>query len=166
MVNSIYTIWQCRFEYGTTLITNHIMNKNIRFLLLVLSCLVLGCQPKDPRAKNLVPGRGQILLNDVPLAGASISFNTAPDNKFGISSAGRSDGHGNFTLTTFLPKDGTHPGNYFVSISATEAAGEFIPPPEFRSLISERYNDPQTSGIVVEIPAKGSRNIVINLQSE
>jgi len=149
-------------------------------IVLISLLLICGCQPRDPRAKNLVRGQGQILLDGAPLAGATVAFRAVPENAFPYSSIGVTDEKGEFTVRTFLPNDGIHPGQYRAMVIAQvqinalsaeeidrrEAAGLPIPNAVFRSLIPERYSDPDTSGIVVDIPDRGDRNIVINLQSE
>ena len=147
-------------------------------------CLLFstGCgSEKDPRARHLVPARGTITIDGAPLGGATIIFAPTENNQFSVQSATMSDQNGRFELTTFLPGDGIHPGNYNVTvfkdetfnsvsdeeIARMEASGRGVSYDIItRSLIPTRYNSSETSGLTIEIPARGNRNISISLESE
>ena len=152
-------------------------------LLVVCFFLLTGCgSPKNPRAKDLVPGTGNITVNGEPLIGAMISFIPAEDNQFATQSVAMSDVKGYFEATTFTSSDGIHPGNYIVTVICDEDTGprpsaEAIAEMEAqgkpissgdttRSQIPVRYNSPQTSGLTLEIPPKGHRRLSIALESK
>lgn len=151
----------------------------IVFVLLSM-ILSFGCTKKDPRAKNLVQIDGRVLLDEVPLENASFQFYPFDENEFVRSASGKSNKNGCFSATSFLPGDGIHPGKYRVAVIAEEitnalssekileleSKGAPVPLPIFKSKIPERYKDPETSGIVIEIPKKGDKNIVIKLESK
>ena len=69
-----------------------------------------------------VPVRGRVLLDDVPVPGATVLL--VPEQG-GHPANGRTDANGVFRLTTFKPNDGALPGRYTVVVTKTEA----IPPP-------------------------------------
>ena len=164
------------------------MNLPIRLPFVGLLCFFValfalsGCRPaKDPRARNLVPAKGHITMDDEPLAGATIIFIPSEDNKFDSQSSTFSDLKGYFELTTFTPGDGIHPGNYSVTVLKNEYSNSISDeeiarqkakgqPLSYdiitRSLIPTRYNSKETSGLNVEISPKGNRNISISLESK
>lgn len=149
-------------------------------LLLFSAALSLGCSHKDPRARNLVRVHGKVLLDAAPLVDASLKFHPFEENEFVHAAVGKARENGRFNITTFLPEDGIHPGKYRVAVISEEitnalppekilemeAKGMPVPLPIFKSLIPKRYNDPETSGIVVEVPRQGKKDILIELHSK
>jgi len=89
--------------------------RRISWLLLVVP-LAAGC------GSGPVPVRGRVLLDDVPVPGATVLLVPAAG---GHPATGRTDANGVFRLTTFKPDDGALPGRYTVVVTKTEA----IPPP-------------------------------------
>ena len=69
-----------------------------------------------------VPVRGRVLLDEVPVPGATVLLVPAEG---GHPAWGRTDADGVFRLTTFKQNDGALPGKYTVVVTKTEA----IPPP-------------------------------------
>ncbi len=69
-----------------------------------------------------VPVRGRVLLDDVPVAGATVLL---MPSKGGHPASGLTDANGTFRLWTYKPYDGALPGEYKVVVAKTDA----IPPP-------------------------------------
>ncbi|HBJ38524.1 MAG TPA: hypothetical protein DDZ51_27970 [Planctomycetaceae bacterium] len=65
-----------------------------------------------------VPVTGQVLYQGKPVEDARITFHGRTDAG-GRSASGKTDGQGNFSLTTFKSGDGAVPGDYTISISKT-----------------------------------------------
>jgi hypothetical protein len=89
--------------------------RRVWWLMLVVP-VVAGC------GGGPVAVRGRVLLDNVPVAGATVLLVPA---KGGHPAQGFTDANGVFRLTTFKPDDGAFPGQYKVVVTKTEA----IPPP-------------------------------------
>lgn len=117
-------------------------------------CVVLagafGCGRSGPA---LVPVEGQVTFQGRPLKTGSLVFQ--PDAAKGNASTSTPSGtigpEGRYKLYT-QEKPGAPPGWYKVGIVAQEAPPN--DPYAMRSLIPQRYADPQTSGISIEVSAK------------
>jgi hypothetical protein len=145
----------------------------LKAILLLVIALTAGCSSgigndkwKSARPRT-VPAAGTITLNGAPLEGAQIVLIPA-NGKLGGS--GVSDAKGAFRLTTFPPDDGVVPGSYRVMIAKAELpenpdpdAPESTVPKFAKSLIPARYSNPETSGLTVEVPDSGDKEIVIAL---
>jgi hypothetical protein len=94
------------------------MNLRVRFplalLLLGLMCLV-GCGGAKSKT---YPVEGTVTLDDVPVEGATVTFN--PITEGAVIATGRTDDKGVFHLTTYTSGDGAVAGEYAVTISKTE----------------------------------------------
>ena len=86
-----------------------------RILCLILAVAPLGCgdSPTSPVA-------GVILLDGKPVANAAVHF--LPQSEAGHDATGQTDQNGDFTMSTFKPKDGVVPGDYKVVVSPLGAA--------------------------------------------
>jgi hypothetical protein len=152
------------------------------FITIGLSLAIIvfeGCSTQDPRAKNLVPAQGVVLLDGKPLPEASLVFTPTEGNTYSIAGSAYSLKNGTFRLTTYLAADGIHPGYYNVTvfkeesimpispekIAELEAEEKPLPEPIVKSLIPAKYNSAETSNLSVEIPKNGNKNIRIELQS-
>jgi hypothetical protein len=116
---------------------------------LLLSALV-GCEGRGAGAG--VPIAGTVSHKGKPIARGSIAF--VPE-----------EGRGRAAITTIaegrfaLDADGgLAPGRYKVAIAATEGGDD-----EVRSLIPERYADPDTSGVEFTVPTRGDKDVAIDL---
>ena len=92
------------------------MRKQAVWWLLGLTFSAAGCN------SGLVSVRGRVVLDDVPVAGATVML--MPIEK-GHPAAGLTDANGAFRLTTFKRDDGALPGEYKIVVIKTDA----IPPP-------------------------------------
>lgn len=79
------------------------------FLWLIGSMLLAGCG-----GSRTSPVEGTVLLDGKPVAGASVQF--IAQGK-GHDATGQTDPNGQFTMSTYKPRDGVLPGSYKVVIS-------------------------------------------------
>jgi len=84
-------------------------------LAVALVCGAAGCGGKD----KPIPVEGVVLLDDQPLAGATVTF--APLAEEGVPATGRTGQDGKFTLATGDGRSGALPGEYKVMVSKAEA---------------------------------------------
>jgi hypothetical protein len=133
---------------------------SLQRLLLLLCCTltanVTGC---DKGGVKLVAVEGKVMLGDKPVTNGFVMFK--PDASKGNTSmeepSGSIDAQGNYALSTGAKK-GAAPGWYKVAVTAAENLDPNNP--YFTKwLIPEKYIDPQTSKLVVEVvenPAAGA----------
>ncbi len=124
----------------------------------LLMLLMIGC---DAESRTPVPVRGKVFYRGAPLTSGLIVF--APDSTRGTEgplarAEIRSDG------TYELHTEGTagvNPGWYRVTVMALEpaAAASVAPPALQRSLLPDKYRDPELSGLVREVKA-GQENLL------
>lgn len=118
------------------------------------------------------PVTGKITFKGEPVSGADITF---VNNDAGRSAFGRTDGNGEFQLTTFSANDGAVEGKAVVTVSKlvvqppttpeADIESEDYQPPELgqaatpaappTSGIPEKYADPMTSGLVAVVSKDG-----------
>ena len=84
------------------------------FLVVPLVCGAAGCG-----GTKTIPVEGVVLLDDQPLAGATITF--TPIAGDGLPATGRTGQDGTFTLTNADGRSGALPGEYKVMVSKAEA---------------------------------------------
>ncbi|MDR1964857.1 MAG: carboxypeptidase-like regulatory domain-containing protein [Planctomycetaceae bacterium] len=143
--------------------------------------IIIGCgEPNDPRAVNLVPGKGILKMNGNPLSGANIILTPVQGTADQHGASGLTNENGTFQLTTFRSGDGIYPGNYAITVFKTEivsapSAEEIAqyeleakspPPSEKKAIVPEKYNKIETSGLTLEVPPKGKKDIVIEISSQ
>jgi hypothetical protein len=106
-----------------------------------------------------VPSEGTVTFKGQPLATGQVLFQpeTGPPGVTGLIENGK------FTLGTNVDGDGAPPGKYRVAVFSYKdvrlAGGETAS----RSIIPDRYTNPEKSGLVVEIPKGGKNDIKIEL---
>ena len=150
-------------------------------LPLVLSFgLISGCGNKS-KLKGLVPASGVVMFENAPVEGASVMF--APTSGAGPqrTATTTTDAKGRFFMMTLNPGDGVFPGEYSVSISKTEPAGEAKPSyaidgtvvegreqrdGRYRNLLPEKYSVAKDSGLNVTISPKGDKKIEFLLEGK
>ena len=125
----------------------------------IVGCaMVVGCggPAGDPNRPATVVVTGTVTHNGQPVEGATVAFLPKVPSDPGAS--GRTDASGKFTLTAFEPGDGAVPGSYLVTVVKTEIEGGAVEqedstaaPVMPKSLIPERYNNPQGSGLTAEV---------------
>jgi hypothetical protein len=154
-------------------------------VLLVAVVLGGGCGYRRPAR---VPVEGTVTFDGEPLEGASVML--FPEAG-GRPANAVTDAAGTFTLSTYGGKDGAKPGRYKVVVTKTEltkaaakraekmaAAAEnaaadggttetamALSDRDYRQVVPERYANPDTSGLTVEITA-GMEGFTLELSSE
>jgi hypothetical protein len=142
------------------------------FVVIALG-LVIGCDsgPDRPATFSVT---GTVTLDGDPVEGAAVNFIPTSGGK---SAAGVTDASGKYSLTTFASGDGAVPGEYNVTIAkyegaddAAEETGEGdagMMSAEYdsgvgaeegddvsKSLLPEKYNDPNSSGLKATVTDK------------
>ena len=133
----------------------------------LLVCLV-GCSES-----RTSPVAGVVLLDGQPLANASIQF---IPNGSGRDATGTTNERGEFSMSTFDPRDGVAPGSYKIVISppvgevdtakyasaadAMSAAAQARPAPQ--STFPKKYTSPQETPLTQEVPT-GKEKLTIEL---
>src|SRR5437868_6715321 len=133
-----------------------------------------GCSGYSQRAniEKVVPAAGTLTYQGKPLEGYQVILLPTDGRR---PATGITDAAGKFTLGTNNVGDGAPPGAHRVAIvwSPPRPAGEMgqetindnpatMPKPKIK--IPDKYSDPEKSGIVQELPARGVRDIKIDLQ--
>ena len=121
-----------------------------------------GCDAGTP---TLVPVSGKVLYRNQPLPRGTIVFVPDADRgNNGLLAQGTIQGGGSYTIQT-EGKSGAMPGWYRVTVIAVESTSGFslnglaVP----RSLVPERYRDPQLSDLACEVKAGQENSINFNL---
>jgi hypothetical protein len=130
--------------------------------LIAFSALTVGCsRDKDPIERLPTTQAGGIVTyQSKPVAEASVGF-ISLDGK--VRAGGRTDGVGSFFLSTYGDKDGVPAGKYKVTVAVSmtkEIAPDVLEPePEkgWKSPIPEKYSNPATTDILVEV-IEGKKN--------
>lgn len=120
--------------------------------------LMIGC---EPAGRSQVPVRGKVFYQGVPLTAGLIVF--APDDTRGSNgplarSEVRPDG--SYELHTEAAA-GASPGWYRVTVMALEPGTSAVggEPAVPRSLLPDKYRDPELSGLVRQVKA-GQENLL------
>lgn len=148
-----------------------------RLSLFISLSLLIGCSPgQDAWTKSrpkVVLVQGTVLYKGKPLEDATITFT---NNETSTTAYGRSGSDGKFTLTTFNNGDGATPGKQDVSVRKVllidkskkeidTGASSVIPPlPEERWLIPQKFGNPETSELGLDIPETGNRKLILDLK--
>ena len=111
--------------------------------LVLFAFLCAGCGSKSSVARV----RGKVLLDEKPLAtGSVVTLPSAGRGAKGIIH------HGEFELGTFGEKDGALIGMHKVAIIASEPSQGTGPEAAAgKLLVPERYTNPETSGLSIEV---------------
>jgi hypothetical protein len=117
--------------------------------LLALVALAGGCG-----SESLVPVKGKVTVDGAPLTTGSLVFkpDAAKGNASKFDSSSEISADGSYSLFT-RQKEGAPPGWYKVGVVAQGPANPADPYSAQKSLIAERYNNPDASGLAVEVAA-------------
>jgi len=144
--------------------------------LLFMGTITGGCGGGSGRP-SLVPVTGKVLQGTEPVANAQVLLmpELAEKSEYSRPSTATTDASGSFQPMTYLPGDGLPVGKYRVGIvkSIQEGTGgrEYNPeetqryPYRVRWLLPKRYADPETSGLTIEVTAKGMTPAEITLEA-
>ena len=165
----------------------NVVAKRISFAILIVAICALsfvGCNKSGGRA-GLVPVQGTLVYNNEPVADAIIEMRPADATMENVVSVGRTDPQGAFTMMTDRPGDGMLPGRYKTAVikevemignqTLEEYKKEKNPndEPEFKydkskvvlkSLTPAKYADRENTPLIVEIPKKGDKNLLITIE--
>lgn len=148
----------------------------LRLLLFSLPLILLtGCGSSSDKwvdqRKKTVPAAGVVTYKGAPLADATVIL--APSDPTGVGCASKTDDDGNFELSSYPETTGAVPGTYQVMITKIEVPplpgggdddGPAVTGPVYaKKLIPEKYSNPATSGLTVDIPEAGNTNIRFEL---
>jgi hypothetical protein len=116
---------------------------------LVLAGVSLGCGGSS-RFQATYPVHGQVFFEGKPAAGAIVFLHglEGQANEW-TRPNGVVDENGDFVLTTYRQHDGAPAGKFAVTVSWTPVS--YTQPIEEVNKLPMRYNDPETSGLVVEL---------------
>lgn len=152
---------------------------------MVAMTILAGCSGGDEwtrRQPATVTADGVVTLDGEPVDGASIIIAPQPPNQHAANAL--TDSNGRFSLAAFPNKPGAVPGIYKVRVAKTievdanpvkidlgeDAAHAAAEDPSanvtWMSVLPEKYSNPETSGITVEIPAEGAENLKIELTTK
>ena len=127
---------------------------------LLLLCLALsGCDS----AGKVLPVQGKVLLDGTPLSTGSLVFkpDATKGNNSTLQPASDISTDGTYNLFT-REKPGAPAGWYKVGVVAEGPASATDPYAPRKSLVAQKYNDPETSGLAVEVvenPAPGAYDL-------
>ena len=123
------------------------MNSARFFIIALLVLMTVGCGDKK------VQLTGTVTYSDdgTPLEIGTVGFTTETYSARGVLAP-----DGTYTVSSVNPKDGLPPGKYKVYISAAHRAIDRGPEEMtlYVPLIDTKYEDPNTSGLEVEVDAK------------
>jgi hypothetical protein len=141
-----------------------------------------GCSNEDEWTRQqpaTVVADGVVTLDGKPVDGASIILSPIEPSQHAASAL--TDSNGRFSLAAFPNKPGAVPGNYKVRVAktievaaepikvdlgedaahaATDEPGESV---TWKNVLPEKYSNPETSEIFVEVPADGVSDLKIEL---
>lgn len=136
-------------------------SRAVAALFSLLAVTLLGCG--GPRTSAV---EGVVLLDGKPLVGAAIQF--VPQGT-GQGANGETDKNGEFSMSTFKPRDGVVAGDYKVVITqlakaeptpyasaeeAMAAAGKAPPPKPSGPTLPEKYTRPDQTPLAQTVPVK------------
>lgn len=138
-----------------------------RSLLVAVSTsisLMLGGCGRPNAALTCV--EGAVTCGGAPLTIGSVIFTPEDSNSAG-EARGTIDEHGHYILTHDLHRrtTGVPAGKYRVAVLASQMVGTTPETQRHEILVPTRYTNPQTSGIVVDVP-EGRRTFTVDLSLE
>ena len=142
----------------------------LRYLVCLALLVLPACAPSQSTGDVMktVSASGKLTLNGTPLEFYQVMF--FPTD--GRPAAGITDAEGKFVLGTNITADGAMVGSHRVAVNwvgppstdPNEGVMEFSSPPPPTVEIDPKYTNPETSGLVVEVPDAGSEELKVELQ--
>ncbi len=117
-----------------------------------------GCGPRGPSVATV---KGKVLLNGQPLTKGQVG--TIPSAGRGANGIIQPDG--SFELNTFRKGDGALIGTHKVGVAAFEGGAKGPEGGNGKLLVPQRYTNPETSGLTIEVKADGDNAPVLELKS-
>ena len=127
------------------------------FVVLATSAALAGCGDNDPSKLPTVPAGGTLNYNGKPVAKGTVLFQ--PEK--GRSASGLIE-NGKFTLSTYNDGDGAIVGWHQVAIISIEEVPTKDGDTTSKYIVPQKFADPGSSGLKVEVPAGGKTDIIIN----
>ena len=126
-----------------------------------------GCGDASAEIERTVTAKGVLTHRGSPLAYYQVMLHPDDGRR---PATGTSDAEGKFVLGTNGEGDGAVPGKHRVSIvyqgppSTNPEAGmnDFSPPPP-KIKIAAKYQQPETSGLMLEVPRSGSSDLKLEV---
>lgn len=138
------------------------MNNLTRHGRLLSYCLAAAVGCGGDEKPNLLPVHGTVMLNGQPLATGQVVTML----ETGRGAAGQIQPDGTFELTTYEKGDGALPGTHKAAVTAYENSDMTDPEADLgKSLVPERYGNPETSGLTIDVTADGENAPVLELTS-
>lgn len=135
-------------------------------LALGMFVTISGCS--DVKLEKAVPVAGVLKYQGKPLEGYRITFQPVDKERQGATA--ETDSSGAFKMGTNKPGDGAAVGKHKVGVSFIAQIAEGEPGKEvFKTLtpkfkVPAKFEDPNTSGVEVDIPAAGNTSLEIELK--
>ena len=148
------------------------MNLRLRICLVTICFVAAGCGSRGSHLPKTVPASGVVTLDGKPVDGAQVVL--VPAGEGATGAYGTTDASGRFSLRAYDEKDGAIPGEYKVQVSKTVevrldgAKGSLDggDPVRFEHGVPGKYTGAKTSGLTVNIPDSGNRDIKLALTSK
>jgi hypothetical protein len=129
-------------------------------LAALCAALAVGCGKQNDGRAPLYPASGQVTVGGQPAAGAEVVFYGATSDLQGpgtIAPVGTTDENGRYQLSSYGVDDGAPAGKFNVTVHWPEpippGADEEMYQPKDR--LKQKYLDPKSAGITMEIPVGG-----------
>jgi hypothetical protein len=126
-------------------------------LALVLSGAMVSCRSSEYAT---VPASGTVTYKGKPLEKGQIQLLPELEGPAAVGSIE----NGKFVLGTNEEGNGALPGKYRVTVFSYKEVQSRYGGTSTQSVIPNKYADPEKSGLVMEIPAKGNTDIKIDLK--
>ena len=133
-------------ECGDKVASRHIL------LLAVLSSIA-GCTTSEAEYPPTVAAEGRVIYKGEPVEGAAVMFQRVDGTRGAVA---LTDEDGYFTLTTYVPGDGAHEGDYRVEIAKYAEPDMNAPEgttPPLHSLLPIKYTKAETSSLTAQVTA-------------
>jgi hypothetical protein len=136
------------------------INNRLNLSFAALATLAFGAVGCGSAAPNVVPVHGKVTLNGQPLTTGRVM--TMP--VAGRGAGGEIQQDGAFELTTPEFGAGATPGVHKVAVRAYDNAGVTdLETGSGKSLVPERYGNPETSGLTIDVTANGENAPTLEL---
>ena len=141
--------------------------QRVSALIIAIASGFSGCGEPSAKIEKTVPARGVLTHRGSPLGHYQVLFHPEDGRR---PAAGVTDEQGGFVLGTNRADDGAVAGTHRVTLvyvgpptPGRDGMIDFSPPRPPKIKIASKYARPDTSGISIEIPASGSKELKIDL---
>ncbi len=143
----------------------------VGWLVLFAAFSLVGCGPDLSHLPPTVPAEGVVTLDGTPVEGATVTFVSETTN---YHATAITDAQGKFALNAFPEKKGAVAGKYKVEVNKTvingntaETSGNSDGAVVNVSFgLPKKYASIGTSGLVGEVPEKGTKELKFELKSK